>query len=240
MRSSPRRWTTPLKSFSWRFSILHCRRLPVPTQGGRRKREVNAVLMLGFWSGDQSSNRIAYQRHIIHLSAVGSFTETRRRIKVDLPQMPHEEKLHIQAYPRPPSQTKHLTITVILRDVCSMSFVNQKGDDYSHVLMFLQVIMSQLCTAVHIMYPHVLRAVSSAAIQLFAQDDSDHSSSTSVPLVNSQQPTLQWWCVQVMQIYCLFKSVFAQKHFLLFFFINVVPQTTDLKHKTQPRLSLLV
>lgn len=53
--------------------------------------------------------------------------------------------------------------------------------------MFLQVIMTQLCTAVYIMCPHVLRAASSAAIQLFAQDDSDHSSSTSEPLVNSQQ-----------------------------------------------------
>lgn len=53
--------------------------------------------------------------------------------------------------------------------------------------MFLQVVMSQLCTAVYIMCPHVLRAASSAAIQLFAQDDSDHSSSTSMSLVNSQQ-----------------------------------------------------
>lgn len=87
MRSSFSEWTVPLKSFSSRLLvfILHCRRLSLPGRRGGRKREVNAVLKLGFWSGDQSSNRIFYQRHIIHLSALASVTETWSYIRAELP-----------------------------------------------------------------------------------------------------------------------------------------------------------
>lgn len=100
MRSSLARWTAPLKIFSWRLLvfILRCRRPPLPARRAGRKREVNAVLMLGFWSGDQSSNRIAYQRHIIHLSAFTSVSETRGKIRVQLAQMHRQEKLQNQAY----------------------------------------------------------------------------------------------------------------------------------------------
>lgn len=54
--------------------------------------------------------------------------------------------------------------------------------------MFLQVVMSQLCTAVCIMWPHVLRAASSSAVQLFAQDESDRSSGGNEH-VAGKQPT---------------------------------------------------
>lgn len=80
----------------------------------------------------------------------------------------------------------------------------------SCIPMFLQVIMSQLCTAVYIICPHVLRTTSSAAIQLFTQDDSDRSSNISMLLVNSQQDSGKWECVQIMQIYWLFKTLLAQ------------------------------
>lgn len=59
--------------------------------------------------------------------------------------------------------------------------------------MFLQVLMSQLCPAVCIMWPHVPRAAASSAIQLFAQEESDHGSisgggsSSSMDLGNSQR-----------------------------------------------------
>lgn len=72
-----------------------------------------------------------------------------------------------------------------LRASSGKLLVNQKAV-HSHTLMFLQV-MSQLCTAVYIMSPHVSRAAFTAAVQLFARDESDHSSSTSMFLVNSQR-----------------------------------------------------
>lgn len=50
------------------------------------------------------------------------------------------------------------------------------------------------CTAVHIMCPHVLGAASSAAVQLFAQNDSDNSGSTSMLLVHSQQDGVALQC----------------------------------------------
>lgn len=54
-----------------------------------------------------------------------------------------------------------------------------------HERMFLQVIMSQLCAAVHIICPHVLSAASSAAVQLFTQKDSDHTSASMLALKDS-------------------------------------------------------
>lgn len=88
--------------------------------------------------------------------------------------------------------------------------------------MLLQVIMTQLCTAVYITPPPPMcweLLPLSAVIQRFAQDESDYSSSPSMLLVNSRQQcqqmvTFQWACVQVMQIY--WQSVFAWKYFLFF------------------------
>lgn len=51
--------------------------------------------------------------------------------------------------------------------------------------MFLQV-MGQLCTAVYIMSPHVSRAAFTAALQLFAWDESQQQH-VSMFLVNSQR-----------------------------------------------------
>lgn len=76
---------------------------------------------------------------------------------------------------------KTVNYCMYIRSPLQQLFVNQKGE-LPCILMFLQVVMRQLYTAVQIIYPHVQRVVSSAAIQLFTQDDSDHSSSTTMLL----------------------------------------------------------
>lgn len=76
-------WRVSLKDFSlfWGFFFIpHCQRLPLPARsGGGGRREVNAVLMPRFWSGDQLSNRIPK----VHHSPVtaGMFTERRGKSK---------------------------------------------------------------------------------------------------------------------------------------------------------------
>lgn len=77
--------------------------------------------------------------------------------------------------------------------------------------MFSQVIMSQLCTAVYIICPHVRRAASSAAIRLFTQDAPIAASNPSMLPVTASRTV-----VSVHVSYCLFQNSVSTMHFQFF------------------------